>query len=733
MDMDRVEITAGGRTQMQEVLGAHGTTESDVTLTFGLGTACEIDQLVVHWPDAAGTVTTYQKLRANYFVELRKGELKPQYLNLDGTLIANIDRQTLFDGDCSPVQVAFVPRKSRLLRRITRVVSGASAGIRVARGLLCSCGMRVSRIFQAVTLLIAGRVGASPVPVAKPASAEKSITILSVMGDSMVTKELVARLKEGGVTAHVVDGGSRIGSARDALKHIEGKVAILGWSHGSRVAMRLATEFPDQVVQMSLMAPQVKTVHSAWKRVTGETQLPDFDTFVKRGGKDRIAGALINDLDMPGSYDEWKQERGIKIPTLMFHGTDDKIISHHYVRRVAEERVDPTRADAPRSNPGVKAYLYEGQRHQIQDPSISKKIAAAILHPEEMLADAARKPVEEVAAGSLHASTSAFVTPAIAHAATGSVPKESASKEPLALHALLESPERNRRGDVRAWQTVSTLERLKLPKEMENDVLSALVTKTNGNLTYRNDPSAERFVGAMDYVGRIRPQDMNHSATAAAAENYIRGLLPTIKNETQRELLSKRYSEVVSSWKTGLDAWKQENLKKVGEPVTLDDLQSVSKSPYTTQDPRVGVITTNLSRWKLPADLQSDVIGTLLSRTDNGVVFTDKKLSARAYAFTNVLGYLDRIEGSIGSGVSFENAVSIAEKNLPEAVAMQTTDGDRQLVKDRFAERIGGWKREMAKFKTVEEPKTETPAPEAKPEAQPAKQPGFFKRLFGLK
>lgn len=75
----RVEIKAGGRVQQQEVLGAWGSTQSDVTLTFGLGATCAIDDITVHWPDAAGTVTHYTGVLPNYAVELRQGDAKPKY------------------------------------------------------------------------------------------------------------------------------------------------------------------------------------------------------------------------------------------------------------------------------------------------------------------------------------------------------------------------------------------------------------------------------------------------------------------------------------------------------------------------------------------------------------------------------------------------------------------------------------------------------------------------------
>jgi len=57
----RVRVTAGGVTQTQEVDGGHGQggTQRDPTLHFGLGKSCDAT-VEVRWPDAAGTIETYQ-------------------------------------------------------------------------------------------------------------------------------------------------------------------------------------------------------------------------------------------------------------------------------------------------------------------------------------------------------------------------------------------------------------------------------------------------------------------------------------------------------------------------------------------------------------------------------------------------------------------------------------------------------------------------------------------------
>jgi hypothetical protein len=72
----RVRVTAGGVTQTREVQGSWGHFGLGTTLTvhFGLGANCAIEQVEVRWPDAAGTVETFRDVRANYRVEIRQGE-----------------------------------------------------------------------------------------------------------------------------------------------------------------------------------------------------------------------------------------------------------------------------------------------------------------------------------------------------------------------------------------------------------------------------------------------------------------------------------------------------------------------------------------------------------------------------------------------------------------------------------------------------------------------------------
>jgi hypothetical protein len=56
----RIEVTADGVTQTNEVDGGHGIfgTQSDLIQHFGLGAACEAE-VTIRWPDAAGTVSSF--------------------------------------------------------------------------------------------------------------------------------------------------------------------------------------------------------------------------------------------------------------------------------------------------------------------------------------------------------------------------------------------------------------------------------------------------------------------------------------------------------------------------------------------------------------------------------------------------------------------------------------------------------------------------------------------------
>ncbi len=72
----RVRVTAGGRTQTQQLQGGygHGNLQNDLVLTFGLGESCIAEQVEVRWPNGEATVNTFAGVLANYTVTVKEGD-----------------------------------------------------------------------------------------------------------------------------------------------------------------------------------------------------------------------------------------------------------------------------------------------------------------------------------------------------------------------------------------------------------------------------------------------------------------------------------------------------------------------------------------------------------------------------------------------------------------------------------------------------------------------------------
>jgi hypothetical protein len=69
----RVTITAGGRTQFQDVIGVNGyLSQGDTRVHFGLGAAGKVDSLRVRWPD--GTSDEWHDLKADLVLRLEQGK-----------------------------------------------------------------------------------------------------------------------------------------------------------------------------------------------------------------------------------------------------------------------------------------------------------------------------------------------------------------------------------------------------------------------------------------------------------------------------------------------------------------------------------------------------------------------------------------------------------------------------------------------------------------------------------
>jgi hypothetical protein len=82
----RVVVSAGGTQQVREISGGYGNggIQHTTLAYFGLGAACEVDRLEVHWPNAAASVETFEHVRANYRVVIREGEGRVRYEALEG-------------------------------------------------------------------------------------------------------------------------------------------------------------------------------------------------------------------------------------------------------------------------------------------------------------------------------------------------------------------------------------------------------------------------------------------------------------------------------------------------------------------------------------------------------------------------------------------------------------------------------------------------------------------------
>jgi hypothetical protein len=72
----RVTVTAGGKSQVQELNGGYGhmAMQNDTVLFFGLGACAQADSVTVRWPDRAGTTQTFTNLGSNHVLELRMGD-----------------------------------------------------------------------------------------------------------------------------------------------------------------------------------------------------------------------------------------------------------------------------------------------------------------------------------------------------------------------------------------------------------------------------------------------------------------------------------------------------------------------------------------------------------------------------------------------------------------------------------------------------------------------------------
>ena len=75
-------MKAGDLTITREVSGGYGHfgLHNGLTLTIGLGAACNIDSIEVRWPDKDNTVSRFSDVRANYPLRIEQDGDKLTYV-----------------------------------------------------------------------------------------------------------------------------------------------------------------------------------------------------------------------------------------------------------------------------------------------------------------------------------------------------------------------------------------------------------------------------------------------------------------------------------------------------------------------------------------------------------------------------------------------------------------------------------------------------------------------------
>lgn len=70
----KIIVKAGGKQFVREVQGAYGLNgfQNDHLQIIGLGDICEVEEIEIHWPDKENSVTKYDKVYANYVLEINQ-------------------------------------------------------------------------------------------------------------------------------------------------------------------------------------------------------------------------------------------------------------------------------------------------------------------------------------------------------------------------------------------------------------------------------------------------------------------------------------------------------------------------------------------------------------------------------------------------------------------------------------------------------------------------------------
>jgi pimeloyl-ACP methyl ester carboxylesterase len=207
-------------------------------------------------------------------------------------------------------------------------------------------------------VLVVGLVGSfsearGEVPQAKSL---RAVTVINFMGGPPGVLEAVLRTGVP-IGAFIKIECRDVGPACQQLAAIaaqtDAPIVLTGWSRGGRVAMALtamskseASGLKGRIKGQLLFAPEVKTQHSAWKK-TFNQPLPDRQTVLAQAWGLGRAGEDVQQID------EHAQETNICVPTRIFAGRRDYMVSCHYQEQVASEP----------SNTGVRAFIAPDDDH----------------------------------------------------------------------------------------------------------------------------------------------------------------------------------------------------------------------------------------------------------------------------------------------------------------------------------------------------------------------------------